>query len=119
MSVKSERDRIGAITAALNRATAGDYSLRIDQSAKNDKIDTLAGAVNKMMEKTAKRLAGKERRDIKKSEERYRNILDTIEESYFEVDLKGNLQFYNDTLLKDLGYTSSEIKGINFRELVD
>ncbi len=59
-------------------------------------------------------------REIEKTrEERYRHILDSIEESYFEVDLKGNLLFFNNTVLKDLGYTSEEMETVNFRQLVD
>ncbi len=58
-------------------------------------------------------------RDLHLSEKRYRNILDSIEESYFEVDLRGNLQFFNDAMLRDLHYTPEEIQNINFRKLVD
>lgn len=121
MAVKSRKDRIGAIIDAVNKAAAGDYSLKLDRSAKNDEIDSLAEAVNKMMEKTAKRITGHEPGDIsqRQSEERYRNILDAIEESYFEVDLKGNLQFFNDSVVKALGYTAAEIRDVNFRRLAD
>jgi PAS domain S-box-containing protein len=53
------------------------------------------------------------------SEERYRHIIDSIEESYFEVDLQGNLLFFNDTVLRDLNYAPDEIRNVNFRRLVD
>ncbi|MBW1815263.1 MAG: PAS domain S-box protein, partial [Deltaproteobacteria bacterium] len=38
--------------------------------------------------------------DLKKSEEKYRSILENIEEGYFEVDLNGNLTFLNNSLCK-------------------
>src|SRR5208337_3882852 len=50
---------------------------------------------------------------LRQSEERYRNILETMEESYFEVDLKGNFIFHNPIVIKNLGYTSEEMIGIN------
>ena len=34
------------------------------------------------------------------SEERYRTIIETIEDGYFEVDLAGNLTYFNDTLVR-------------------
>ncbi|NLX50724.1 MAG: PAS domain S-box protein [Deltaproteobacteria bacterium] len=58
-------------------------------------------------------------KELGASEERYRHILDSIEESYFEVDLHGNLLFFNDTVLRDLNYTPAEIRNVNFRRLVD
>jgi PAS domain S-box-containing protein len=121
MAARSKKDRIGAIIDAVNQAAAGDYPLMLPVSSKNDEIDLLADAVNKMLKKTAQRITSQEQVEPGKniSENHFRNILDTIEESYFEVDLKGNLQFYNDTVLRDLGYTASEIKGMNFRQLVD
>lgn len=35
-----------------------------------------------------------------KSEENYRKILESIEEGYFEVDLEGNLTFFNESMHK-------------------
>ncbi|MEJ2726267.1 MAG: PAS domain S-box protein [Deltaproteobacteria bacterium] len=50
------------------------------------------------------------------SEERYRTILESIEEGYFEVDLAGNLTFYNDSLCRMTGYAREELTGMNNRE---
>ena len=52
-------------------------------------------------------------------EERYRNILDNMEEAYYEVDLKGNLTFFNATAVTNLGYTDNVMMGMNFRQYVD
>ncbi len=56
---------------------------------------------------------------IRISEERYRNILNTILESYIEVDLEGNLKFFSDAVVRNLGYTKEELSDMNFRSLVD
>lgn len=50
------------------------------------------------------------------SEERYRNILESIEEGYFEVDLAGNLTFFNNALCGIMGYSKKELMGMNNRE---
>jgi len=53
------------------------------------------------------------------SEERYRTILENIEEGYFEVDLAGNLTFFNDTLCRVSGYSREELMGMNNRQYTD
>ncbi len=56
---------------------------------------------------------------IRRSEERYRDILDNMEEAYYEVDLRGDMTFFNMTAVTNLGYTDNEMMGMNFREYVD
>jgi len=56
---------------------------------------------------------------LKASEERYRAILENIEDGYYELDLKGNLTFFNESCRKIFGYTSEELIGMNNRQFVD
>lgn len=44
-----------------------------------------------------------------KSEERYRTILEEMEEGYFETDLVGNLTFINEAGCRHLGYPQTRI----------
>jgi len=53
---------------------------------------------------------------LKESEEKYRTILESIEEIYFEVDISGNFTFFNDSLPKSLGYSKDELMGMNNRD---
>ncbi len=53
--------------------------------------------------------------ELRMSEERYRTILEDIDESYVETDLKGNVTFFNNAVLKKLGYTREEFSGINYK----
>jgi two-component system cell cycle sensor histidine kinase/response regulator CckA len=53
---------------------------------------------------------------LRQSEERYRNILESMAEGYFEVDLSGNMTFFNDSLRKITGYSSEALMGKNNRE---
>lgn len=55
---------------------------------------------------------------LRQSEHRYRSILEDIKEGYFEVDLAGNLLFFNDSICRGLGYTRDELKGINSRKII-
>jgi PAS domain S-box-containing protein len=56
---------------------------------------------------------------LRQSEERYRSILETIREGYFEVDLAGNFTFFNDSICRILGYSKEEVMGMNNRQYTD
>jgi len=56
---------------------------------------------------------------LRESEEKYRAILEHIEEGYYEVDLRGNITFCNDHLCKILGYPRNELLGSNNRRYMD
>ncbi|MGM0453261.1 MAG: PAS domain S-box protein [Thermodesulfobacteriota bacterium] len=56
---------------------------------------------------------------LQKSEEKYRTILEGMEDGYFEVDLKGNFTFFNDAICKMLGYAAYELMGLNYRQFMD
>jgi PAS domain S-box-containing protein len=52
---------------------------------------------------------------LQESEEKYRTIVEGLEEGYFEIDLDSNLTFFNDPLCKILGYSPSDLSGKNTR----
>ncbi len=52
---------------------------------------------------------------LRKSEERYRTLLEEMDEAYYEVDLRGNFTFCNDALCRLLGYSREELMGLNYR----
>ena len=55
---------------------------------------------------------------LRRSEEKYRTILEEMEDSYFEVDLAGNITFANNSVCRDLGYSMEELIGkrINYKD---
>jgi two-component system, cell cycle sensor histidine kinase and response regulator CckA len=53
---------------------------------------------------------------LRQSEEKYRNILDSIQDGYSEIDLRGNFTFVNDMTCKHLGYTKQELIGMNYHQ---
>jgi PAS domain S-box-containing protein len=52
-------------------------------------------------------------------QEKYRIILENIEEGYYEVDISGNFLFFNDSLVKMLGYSPEEMRGMSNRKYTD
>jgi PAS domain S-box-containing protein len=53
------------------------------------------------------------------SQEKYQNILENIEDGYYEVDLAGNFTFFNGSLCRIMGYSSEEMMGMNNRQYTD
>jgi PAS domain S-box-containing protein len=66
---------------------------------------------NKQMQAELQREAVLEK--LRQSEEKYRTILENIEDGYFEVDLAGNLTFFNDSVCRVIGYSREELMGMN------
>jgi len=56
---------------------------------------------------------------LMESEEKYRSILEAIEDGYCEVDLRGYLTFFNKSFCRILGYSEDELIGRNLREFSD
>jgi len=56
---------------------------------------------------------------LRESEEKYRSILENINEGYFEVDLKGNFTFFNDALCVSTDYSREELLNKSYSILFD
>ena len=56
---------------------------------------------------------------LRASEEKYRTILESIEDGYFEVDIAGNFTFFNDSLCEMFRYSKDELMGMNNRQYTD
>jgi diguanylate cyclase (GGDEF)-like protein/PAS domain S-box-containing protein len=52
---------------------------------------------------------------LRQSEERYRTVLEQMEEAYYETDIAGNYTFVNDALCRQSGYSREELMGMNYR----
>jgi PAS domain S-box-containing protein len=56
---------------------------------------------------------------LKESEEKYRTIIEDIEDGYHEVDMHGNFTFFNEPVCKMLGYEREELLGMNNRQYAE
>jgi len=78
-----------------------------------DSTGQLSGAIESIRDMTERKATDEK---LRKSEEKYRNILESMEDVYFEVDLMGRLTFFNDAACDVLGYSRDELMGKHFRE---
>lgn len=58
-------------------------------------------------------------KSARESEEKYRTILENMEDGYFEVDLSGCITFFNKSLYQRLGYAPDEMMGMSYRDITD
>ncbi len=91
--------------------------MKAENMTKEQLIDELAAMRQRVVEIEINHKRAEE--GLRESEERYRSILDNIEEGYFEVDLAGNFTFFNDSLCRELGYSKEEMMGMNNRQYMD
>jgi PAS domain S-box-containing protein len=56
---------------------------------------------------------------LQQSEEKYRTIIENMEDGCHEVDIKGNFTFFNESMRKIMGYEREELLGMNNRQYAD
>jgi PAS domain S-box-containing protein len=56
---------------------------------------------------------------LKESEEKYRTILESMEEGYYEVDFDSNFTFVNDSMSRILGFPKNDLLSLNYRKFMD
>ena len=92
---------------------------------KNDEVMWVLETINPIVYKEERATLGsfmditerkKAEESLRKGEEKYRTILKTIQEGYFELDLDGNFTFVNDSICRFYGYSEGELIGTNNRQ---
>ncbi|MCP4110816.1 MAG: PAS domain S-box protein [Desulfobacteraceae bacterium] len=136
---------IRTLSKVAARVRDGNFSVRCDITGK-DEFGVLASAFNSMVTRIENNISSldmevhKRTRELvmaneqmmreiedrkvaeealRESEEKYRTILESIEDGYYEVDLAGNIIFFNDSLCRHLGYTRDELVNMIFRNIAD
>ena len=77
-----------------------------------DAAKLLAAAQTELAERRSAEL------ELRRSEEKYRGILEQIEEAYFETDLKGRMTMVNPALARSVGMARDAMVGRSFRHFV-
>lgn len=108
----------------FRQGAGGDLSVRMDVNSV-DEMGQLAGYFNYFMEKlqhSNKVLTDEVRerkqaeKELRISEEKYRTILERMEEGYYEVDMAGCFTFFNASFQSILGYPEAVLAGMNMSE---
>jgi len=95
------------------RLGAQDYIMKAN-------LSRLCPAIIRELKEAKTRAKKKQTEELlSQSEEKYRLILENIEDGYYEVDLAGNFTFFNDPVCRILGYSSDELAGMNYRHYTD
>ena len=89
------------------------WDAHIEPIAKDDR-DILTETFDRMVQ-ALKQSKGA----LREAEEKYRTILENIEDGYYEVDFAGNFTFFNDSMWRILGYPKEELMGMNDRQYTD
>ena len=102
------------------RLGAHDYLMKGKLSRLCPAINRELGeAENRRRQKQAESQREAALQALHQSEEKYRTILENMDDGYYEVDLTGNYTFFNDSICRMHGYSRSEIMGMNYRKFVD
>jgi len=56
---------------------------------------------------------------MRQQDEKYRTIIENIQEGFLETDLAGNFTFFNNSICEILGYSSKELAEMNNQKLTD
>ena len=133
-----ENERVNDIVEAVMKVASGDYSVQVELSGRNDELDSLAMSLNMMIGDIRTGVEDLDRQraelsalnaqlqqeiterkrveeELRKAEERYRTILDNVEDGYFEVDLAGNFTFVSDAVCRISAYSREEMMGTGYR----
>jgi len=92
------------------------YREQLEELVKERTAD-LENANRKLLREIEQRL--RTEAALGENEAKYRSILENIEEGYFETDLRGNFTFHNDATSRILGWSRSELLGMNLRKYTD
>lgn len=101
--------------AIEHRITRKDGAVRWVRNTPVVRVDELGNiqAYDGLIQDITERKEAEE--NLRRSEERHRNIIDNLQDGYYEVDLEGNITFLNEALCRTFGGTRDEIMGLNYR----
>lgn len=85
---------------------------RVDRNATGEPIRAF-GTIQDVTERERAEAA------LRESEERYRTILEQIDDGYFETDRRGTVLFLNRALCDILGYSEDDMRGMNIRQFMN
>jgi PAS domain S-box-containing protein len=121
MADKSKSDRIGIMIDSVMKAARGNYSIRIDALGKNDVLDSLADAINALLDNVAGQITDRKRAEekLRESEAKHRQMLETMNDALAVGDANGVLTYVNPRFCEILATEERALIGRKFIELLD
>jgi two-component system NtrC family sensor kinase len=106
-----------AVTRDISRRRGTEEALKKHQETLEEIIARRTAELRRKNEALEEEILerGRVEEKLRGSEERYRDILTSLVDGYYECDLKGNLTFCNESLCRILGYSYQELIGTNYR----
>jgi len=113
---------IRALTAAVQRIGGGDLNAGIVEIRRHDEVGELARAFSQMQGELQSLYRGMEQQleelkqaeqALKKSEEKYRELVENANSIILRMDKYGNINFFNEFAQQFFGYAEDEILGKN------
>ena len=105
----------------LKKAAEGREKLSLNLHQEAVELNEISSSLNSMIERFEKTTESlnQTKETLHESEDKYRNILENIEEGYYELDLAGHITFFNEACRRIYGYSRGELMGMNALKLAD
>lgn len=110
--VLKKKGRIDNVEIDILRKDGSSIPVLLNATAVSDESGNFIMSRATLFDMTERRRTEAE---LRKSEEKYRTIIESMEDGYFEIDLKGNYTFVNEALCKKSGRSREELLGMNNR----
>lgn len=106
--------RGNSISATIYQFIAKDGTIRYGEVSGSPIIRNgqIIAIISVAREITDRKLA---ENDLRESEEKFRKILEDMEDVYFEVDIRGMITYVNPSSCKNSGYAEEELLGMSFK----
>jgi diguanylate cyclase (GGDEF)-like protein/PAS domain S-box-containing protein len=105
----------------LKKATEGGEKVSLNIRQEAVEFNEISSSLNRLVDRLGETTdaLNQTREVLHESEGKYRNILENIEEGYYELDLTGHLTFFNEACRRIYGYSRDELLGMNALKLAD
>ena len=114
-------EAVSTTADSLKKATEGTEKLSLNLHQEAVELNEISSSFNRLVERLEKTTESlnQTKEALHESEEQYHTIMKNIEDGYYEVDIKGNFTFFNESMRKILGYEREELMGMNNRQYAD
>jgi len=114
--IMAKQNYVKDMELELKRKDGSKIHALLTVNTRKDPEGNIVGYKGTIKDITERKLAEEA---LRQSEEKYRNILESMEEGYYEVDLAGNFTFLNSSASQIHGYPKEELMGMNDRQYTD